>query len=182
MFRRTAFSGCRQARKPVLQRMGSFFDWRWSRHGAQAMLSLRCLLLSQRWHELARNWLPIIWDVPPKTHPLFPCILSLNAAVFGESCSADKTLPQALRLLWLLQATPPQACERILALASAITAEKLLHARPAYQLRRTVGRYRIPPCLGPGTMLRMPFVPVAGWLVPWLSMTCSFSKSRVSSP
>jgi len=39
--------------KTVVQARMKQAGMRWSRHGAQAMLSLRCLLLSQRWHELA---------------------------------------------------------------------------------------------------------------------------------
>lgn len=38
--------------KVVVQQRMKQAGMRWSREGAQAMLALRCLLLSQRWHEL----------------------------------------------------------------------------------------------------------------------------------
>ena len=40
------------AAKTVVQARMKQAGMRWSRNGAQAMLSLRCLLLSNRWHEL----------------------------------------------------------------------------------------------------------------------------------
>lgn len=39
--------------KTVVQARMKQAGMRWSREGAQAMLALRCLLLSNRWHELA---------------------------------------------------------------------------------------------------------------------------------
>lgn len=41
--------------KTVVQARMKQAGMRWSRQGAQAMLSLRCLLLSQRWHELSQT-------------------------------------------------------------------------------------------------------------------------------
>lgn len=38
--------------KTVVQARMKQSGMRWSRHGAQSMLALRCLLLSERWHEL----------------------------------------------------------------------------------------------------------------------------------
>ena len=43
------------AAKTVVQARMKQAGMRWSRDGAQAMLSLRCLLLSNRWHELDRS-------------------------------------------------------------------------------------------------------------------------------